>query len=64
VARLLKVVRYNYPVAVKHSMELMGRPVGFPRRPLLPLSVEEKAWVKGELGAVGVFESEPRGWKA
>jgi len=63
VGRLLKVVRYNYPVAVKHAMELMGRPVGLPRRPLLPLTVEEKAWVKAELTALGVFESEPHGWK-
>lgn len=63
VGRLLKVVRYNYPVAVKYSMELMGRPVGLPRRPLQPLTAEEKAWVKAELTAVGVFDSEPRGWK-
>lgn len=63
VGRLLKVVRYNYPVAVKHAMELMGRPVGLPRRPLLPLTAEEKAWVKAELTALGVFENEPQGWK-
>ena len=62
VGRLLKVVRYNYPVAVKYSMELMDRPVGPPRRPLLELTAEEKAWVKSELAAVGVFDSEPRGW--
>jgi len=62
VGRLLKVVRYNYPAAVKHALELMGRPVGLPRRPLQPLTSEEKAWVKAELAATGVLEGEQRGW--
>lgn len=64
VGRLLKVVRYNYPVAVKHAMELMGRPVGLSRRPLMPLTDEEKAWVQSELAALDVFASEPCGWQA
>jgi len=60
---LLKVVRYNYPVAVKHALEVMGRPVGLPRRPLQPLTPEEKAWVRDELAATGVLEGEQRGWE-
>jgi len=64
VGRLLKVMRHNYPSTIKYAMELMGRPVGLSRKPLLPPTAEEKAWVKRELTAVGVFESEPRGWRA
>jgi 4-hydroxy-tetrahydrodipicolinate synthase len=63
VGRLLKVVRYSYPVAVKHALEVMGRPVGLPRRPLQPLTPEEKAWVRAELAATGVLESEQHGWE-
>jgi 4-hydroxy-tetrahydrodipicolinate synthase len=63
VNRLLKVVRLHYPVAVKYAMELMGRPVGLPRRPLQPLTDEQKSWVKAELTALGILESEPRGWQ-
>ena len=63
VNRLLKVVRLHYPVAVKYAMELMGRPVGLPRRPLQPLTAEQKSWVKAELTALGIIESEPRGWQ-
>ncbi len=62
VNRLLKVVRLHYPVAVKYAMELMDRPVGLPRRPLQPLTAEQKAWVKSELTALGIIESEPRGF--
>ena len=64
VARLLKVVRFNYPVAVKYSMELMGRPAGPARRPLLPLTAAERTWVEAELAAVGVLDGEPHGWTA
>lgn len=63
VGRLLKVVRYNYPVAVKFSMELMGRAVGAARPPLLPLNAEERRWVEAELAATGVFDGEARGWQ-
>ena len=45
-------------------MELLGRPVGTTRRPILPPTAAEKAWVKAELTALGVFENEPQGWSA
>jgi 4-hydroxy-tetrahydrodipicolinate synthase len=63
VDRLLKVVRLHYPVAVKYAMELMGRPVGLPRRPLQPLTDEQRSWVKAELTTLDILETEPRGWK-
>ena len=62
VRRLLKVVMHNYPATIKYAMELMGRPVGLTRKPILPPTAEEKTWVKAELAALGVFDSEPRGW--
>jgi 4-hydroxy-tetrahydrodipicolinate synthase len=61
--RLLKIVRLHYPVAVKYAVELMGRPAGLPRRPLQPLTAEQKAWVQAELAALGILDEEPRGWK-
>jgi 4-hydroxy-tetrahydrodipicolinate synthase len=64
VRRLLKVVMHNYPATIKYAMELLGRPVGSTRRPILPPTAEEKAWVKAELTALGVFKSEPQGWSA
>jgi 4-hydroxy-tetrahydrodipicolinate synthase len=60
--RMLKVVMHNYPATIKHCMELMGRPVGTSRRPILPPTPEEKAWAASELKALGVLDNEPRGW--
>jgi 4-hydroxy-tetrahydrodipicolinate synthase len=62
VRRLMKVIMHNYPATVKYAMELMGRPVGLTRKPILPLTAEEKAWVKAELTELNVFETEPHGW--
>ncbi|OGP54903.1 MAG: hypothetical protein A2162_01265 [Deltaproteobacteria bacterium RBG_13_52_11b] len=62
VRRLMKVMMHNYPATVKYAMELMGRPVGLTRKPILPPTAEEKAWVKAELSDLGVFEKEPHGW--
>lgn len=60
--RMLRVVMHNYPATIKHCMELMGRPVGTTRRPILPPTPEEKAWAASELKALGVLDNEPRGW--
>jgi 4-hydroxy-tetrahydrodipicolinate synthase len=64
VRRLLKVMMHNYPATIKYAMELLGRPVGLTRKPILPPTSEEKVWVKAELTALGVFENEPQGWDA
>ncbi len=63
VRRLLKVLMHNYPATIKYAMELMGRPVGLTRKPIFPPTAEEKAWVKAELSALGVFDNEPHEWK-
>ncbi len=62
VRRLLRVCMHNYPATIKYAMELMGRPVGITRKPILPATAEEKAWVKAELTAMGIFDSETMGW--
>lgn len=64
VRRLLKLAMHNYPSTIKYAMELLGRPVGITRRPLLPPTAEERAWVKAELTALDIFEHEPLGWAA
>ncbi len=45
-------------------MEILGRPVGITRKPILPATEQEKAWVKAELKALGIFGNEPQGWSA
>ena len=63
VRRLLKVVMHNYPASIKYAMELLDRPVGVTRRPIMQLSADEKKWVKSELTAMGIFDYEPIGWE-
>lgn len=64
VRRLLKFAMHKYPASIKYAMELMGRPVGPTRKPIPPLTGEERMQVKTELEALGVLDSEPRGWSA
>ncbi len=56
--RLMQV----YPSTIKYAMELMDRPVGETRRPIRHLSDAEKQATKQVLAALGLFDSEPRGW--
>ena len=62
VKELLGVLMKNYPATIKYAMELMGRPVGLSRKPVLPLTAEAKAHVKESLKRLGVLDTEPRGW--
>ena len=62
VGKLLKVLMVNYPASIKYAMELMGRPVGKTRLPILPLTDEAKAKVRKDLENLGVLDREPRGW--
>jgi len=59
---LLKLLQTNYPATVKYAMELLGRPVGGTRKPVLPLNDEAKAHTLETLESLGIMESEPRGW--
>ena len=60
--RLLHLLQTNYPATVKYALELMGRPVGETRKPILPLDDDAKAHTRKTLESLGVFENEPSGW--
>jgi 4-hydroxy-tetrahydrodipicolinate synthase len=62
VGQLLRVLMVNYPATIKYAMELLGRPVGQTRLPILPLSDEAKAKTREDLRKLGILESEPHGW--
>jgi 4-hydroxy-tetrahydrodipicolinate synthase len=62
VGQLLKVLMANYPATIKYAMELMGRPVGQTRLPLLPPTEEAKAKTRQDLQKLGILEQEPHGW--
>jgi 4-hydroxy-tetrahydrodipicolinate synthase len=64
VRRLLARLMQLYPSTIKYAMGLMGRPVGEPRAPIRPLSDAERTATRDELAALGVLDSEPRGWDA
>ena len=59
---LLHLLQTNYPATVKYALELMGRPVGETRKPILPLDDDAKAHTRTTLESLGVFENEPSGW--
>ena len=40
----------------------MGRPVGSPRLPNRPLSLEAKKEIRNTLETLGLFDTEPHGW--
>ncbi len=59
---LWQLGKVGYPAPIKTMMEIMGRPVGDTRLPLIPTSAEKKAWLAKELEKLGLLESEPHGW--
>lgn len=48
----------SYPVWVKESLELMGLPAGPARRPIQPLSDEQRAGLRAMLQRIGLINSE------
>src|SRR5215468_3132798 len=60
--RLWHLFKDQYPSSLKGGMVLMGRPVGPTRPPLPTASKERQAYVYGELGRLGILDSEPHGW--
>lgn len=61
---LLNRLMATYPSTIKYAMELMDRPVGETRRPIPALTAEEKKATRDDLAALGILQSEPRGWAA
>tara|TARA_R110002049_G_scaffold295226_1_gene482427 strand:+ start:128 stop:1039 length:912 start_codon:yes stop_codon:yes gene_type:complete len=60
--KILSLMMENYPATIKYSMELLGRPVGITRKPIMPLDEAAKARAKRLLEELGVMDSEPHGW--
>lgn len=59
----LRQVLKPWPVkSIKAAMEMMGRPVGETRPPVMPLPLEEKQRLWRALERFQFFDSEPRGW--
>ncbi len=62
VSNLLNLLMQNYPSTIKYAMEVMGRPVGETRKPILPLNSDEKVHVKETLTSLSILEEEHHGW--
>jgi 4-hydroxy-tetrahydrodipicolinate synthase len=54
----------TFPVAVKAALDLVGRPGGFPREPLLPLTAAQREGLRGALAALGVLPAVAHGARA
>jgi len=62
VAELRQLLK-PWPVrALKAAMEMMGRSVGDTRPPVMPLAIDEKRKLWGDLERSKILDSEPRGW--
>jgi len=62
ISYLWQIGKVYYPSHIKAMMEIMGRPVGPTRLPLIPASQEEKRFYASELARLGLLETEPKGW--
>jgi 4-hydroxy-tetrahydrodipicolinate synthase len=62
VSYLWQIGKVFYPSHIKAMMEIMGRPVGLPRLPLLPATSDEKRFYESELARLGLLDTEPKGW--
>jgi 4-hydroxy-tetrahydrodipicolinate synthase len=62
VTRLWLLFRDQYPSSLKGAMVMMGRPVGPTRPPLPTASRERQDYLRAQLEALGLFETEPQGW--
>jgi 4-hydroxy-tetrahydrodipicolinate synthase len=61
-SQLWQLFRDQYPSSLKGGMVIMGRPVG-PTRPPLPTASDKRiAFIAGQLGELGILDTEPRGW--
>lgn len=49
------LMQFGLSVAVKAGLRLLGRPVGAPRRPLLPLAEDDERRLAGALTALGLM---------
>ncbi len=61
-SRLFHILKEGYPAGFKCAMEIMGRPVGRTRKPILPLDAAGFKRVEAGLESLGILSEEPHGW--
>lgn len=61
-SELYSVIQEHYPATIKVAMDLLGRPCGPIRQPGVRLDRAAIERVERHLDALGIFDSEPRGW--
>jgi 4-hydroxy-tetrahydrodipicolinate synthase len=62
ISRLWKLFKEQYPSSLKGAMIMMGRPVGPTRSPLPTATKERIEFLRTQLEALGILQSEPHGW--
>ena len=61
-SEIYQVTKVEYPGPTKAMWEIMGRPVGPPRRPQRPVSAEGRKMMEAMLDRMGLLDTEPHGW--
>ena len=61
-SELYQITKVEYPAPTKAMWEIMGRPIGVPRRPQRPVSAESMKKMEETLKRLGLLETEPHGW--
>lgn len=61
-SELYQINKVEYPAPTKAMWEIMGRPVGNPRRPQRPITADDKKMMEATLARLGLLDTEPHGW--
>jgi len=61
-SHLFNIIKVNYPATIKAAMEIMGRPAGPTRKPILPLDAAAAKRLRADLEKLGTLAEEPHGW--
>jgi 4-hydroxy-tetrahydrodipicolinate synthase len=61
-SELYQICKVEYPAPTKAMWEIMGRPVGIPRRPQRPVTAEGMKMMEATLDRLGLLNTEPHGW--
>ncbi len=61
-SELYQICKVEYPAPTKAMWEIMGRPVGPPRRPQRPVPAAKVKEIEKTLGRMGILNTEPHGW--
>jgi 4-hydroxy-tetrahydrodipicolinate synthase len=61
-ARMYALTKNEYPAPTKAMWTIMGRPMGNPRLPNRPASVDRMRELEAELAGLGILATEQHGW--